>query len=67
MKLVVIIADTWGSYHAAMAGGPMPHKKRVVEVELTDEQAKKLRRKVVGQIGREPVLEEYGDVWIEEA
>lgn len=67
MKLHVIMLDTWRTTLAGNEGQSMPFGRRLVSIDLTNEQANMLTRRRVGRDidGRE-ILEEIGEVWIEE-
>lgn len=67
MKLFVVMVDDCQSIiDMQHFQESTPYKRRVVSVELSEEQARKLRKKRTGENMGEQCFEFYGNAWIEE-
>ena len=67
MKLTVVFANTHRTYMAIThENESFPYTFRTVRIELTEEQVKKLERKVVGVIGETDRKEEIFNSWLED-
>jgi hypothetical protein len=67
MKLMVVMLDTWRTSCAIQHENSfLPYGRRIVEIELTPDQAAALAPRKVGegQAGKF-IYEDMGDVWIE--
>ena len=66
MKLHAVLCDTLRTCLAIeFENESLPYGRRLVTVELTDEQAEALRPRVTGQRNGKEWREELGPVWLE--
>ena len=66
MKLHAVFCDTLRTYMAIeFENESLPYGRRLVTVDLTDEQAEALRPRVSGKRNGKEWLEELGPVWLE--
>jgi len=66
MKLQVVMLDRFRTEMAIVhENSCVPYGRRLVTIELTDEQCTALVPRVVGQSGIHDRHEEIGEVWIE--
>ena len=66
MKINFVIADIWTSHLILQNEGEyVRYKKRVVQIELTQDQMDKLELRKVGQKGKEDIFEEIIDCFID--
>lgn len=67
MKLTVIMLDRYRTEVAIIHENQhVDYGRRVVQIELTEDQLRQLAPRNVGQRGRTPVYEEYGPAWLED-
>lgn len=67
MKLRVVMLDTHRTQMALQhENESIPYGRRLVTIELTQEQSAMLERKSVGFNSNAEAFEEIGDVWLED-